>query len=164
MLGSGHCSSPASGQNSGQNLVGGDFAGQLFWEYSRCSHVCSPIRSARMTSPGPSSIINSGAVTPLHPQTGRVIELPAQWPDGGHQRHWLPLPPINISNTYHSYSTETTPVPRSPSRAKNPSSHGSRWKKGKLLGRGTYGQVYVGFDRSVTIVKYKLIYYFPFLS
>ncbi|XP_074327509.1 mitogen-activated protein kinase kinase kinase YODA-like [Apium graveolens] len=132
--------------NSGQKLVGGDFSGQLFVEHSRRSHNCSPIRSPRMTSPGPSSRIHSGAVTPLHPQAERAIELPAQWPDGEHERHRLPLPPINISNTYSSYSTETTPVPRSPSRAENPSSHGPRWKKGKLLGRGTYGQVYVGFD------------------
>ncbi|KAK1374371.1 Mitogen-activated protein kinase kinase kinase YODA [Heracleum sosnowskyi] len=132
--------------NSGQNLVGGDFAGQFFWEYSRCSHDCSPIRSPRMTSPGPSSRIHSGAVTPLHPRAGRAIELPSQWPDAEHQRHRLPLPPINIFSTYSSNLTETTPVPRSPSRAENPSSHGPRWKKGKLLGRGTYGQVYVGFD------------------
>jgi hypothetical protein len=38
-------------------------------------------------------------------------------------------------------------VPRSPGRAENPTSPGSRWKKGKLLGRGTFGHVYVGFNR-----------------
>ncbi|KAK1374370.1 putative GPCR kinase [Heracleum sosnowskyi] len=125
--------SPASGLNSGQNLIGGDFAG----------HDCSAIRNPRMTSSGPSSRIHSGAITPSHIRAGRAKELPAQWPDEEHQRHRLPLPPINISP---SYSAETTPVPQSPSRADNPSSHGPRWKKGKLIGQGTYGQVYVGFD------------------
>jgi hypothetical protein len=38
-------------------------------------------------------------------------------------------------------------VPRSPGRAENPTSPGSRWKKGKLLGRGTFGHVYLGFNR-----------------
>ncbi|KAF8369438.1 hypothetical protein HHK36_032553 [Tetracentron sinense] len=37
-------------------------------------------------------------------------------------------------------------VPRSPGRAETPTSPGSRWKKGKLLGRGTFGHVYVGFN------------------
>nr|XP_017233538.1 PREDICTED: mitogen-activated protein kinase kinase kinase YODA-like [Daucus carota subsp. sativus] len=136
MLGTGHCSNPGSGHNS----VGKNLADQfMIWRHSRGSPECSPIPSPRMiTSPGPSPKIQSGAVTPLRPRAGKAIELPAHWPDGKHEGHRLPLPPIN----YTSYSTETTPVPRSPSRA----SHGPRWKKGQLLGRGTFGHVYVGFD------------------
>ncbi|XP_063944481.1 mitogen-activated protein kinase kinase kinase YODA [Daucus carota subsp. sativus] len=149
-LGSGHCSSPGSGHNSGQNSVGGDMAGQLFWQHSRCSPECSPIPSPRMTSPGPSSRIHSGAVTPLHPLVGGATESPAKWPDDRKQQgHRLPLPPITISNAYPfspSYSTGTTPAPRSPSRTENPTSPGSCWKKGQLLGRGTFGHVYVGFN------------------
>lgn len=144
---------------SGQNSVDGDLAGHLFWQYCRCSPECSPIPTPRMTSPVSSSRIHSGSVTPLHPRSGKAIELLAQGPDGNHQGHRLPLPPINISKAYPSYSTETNPVPRSPSSVKYPTSHGPRWKKGKLLGRGTYGQVYLGFNRSATIMKYKLIHY-----
>ncbi|CAH1415510.1 unnamed protein product [Lactuca virosa] len=51
-LGSGQCSSPGSGHNSGHNSVGGDMsATQLLWQHSRCSPECSPIPSPRMTSP-----------------------------------------------------------------------------------------------------------------
>uniref|UniRef100_A0A5B7CDJ4 mitogen-activated protein kinase kinase kinase n=1 Tax=Davidia involucrata TaxID=16924 RepID=A0A5B7CDJ4_DAVIN len=151
-LGSGHCSSPGSGHNSGHNSVGADMSGQLFWPHSRCSPECSPIPSPRMTSPGPSSRIHSGAVTPLHPRAGgAVTESPTNWPDDGKQQsHRLPLPPITISNSCPfspSYSTATTPaVPRSPGRAENPTSPGSRWQKGRLLGRGAFGHVYLGFS------------------
>ncbi|KVI04718.1 Protein kinase, catalytic domain-containing protein [Cynara cardunculus var. scolymus] len=70
-LGSGHCSSPGSGQNSGHNSMGGEMAG-LFWQPSRGSPEYSPLPSPKMTSPGPSSRIHSGAVTPLHPRAGGV--------------------------------------------------------------------------------------------
>lgn len=154
-LGSGHCSSPGSGHNSGHNSMGGDMSGQLFWQPSRGSPEYSPIPSPRMTSPGPSSRIHSGAVTPVHPRAGGIaIESQTSWPeDGKQQSHRLPLPPVTISNTSpfsHPNSAATSPsVPRSPARAENPSSPVSRWKKGKLLGRGTFGHVYVGFNRYV---------------
>lgn len=154
-LGSGHCSSPGSGHNSSHNSVGGDMSAQMFWQPSRCSPECSPISSPRMTSPGPSSRIQSGSVTPSHPRFGGSnTDLSANWPDdavnGKQQTHRLPLPPLTISNTgpySPSYSTGTTPtVPRSPGRADFVVSHGSRWKKGRLLGRGTFGHVYLGFN------------------
>ncbi|KHN41598.1 Mitogen-activated protein kinase kinase kinase 2 [Glycine soja] len=151
--GSGHCSSPGSGHNSGHNSMGGDMSGQLFWQPSRGSPEYSPVPSPRMTSPGPSSRIQSGAVTPIHPraggtpnesQTGRVDDVKPQ-------SHRLPLPPLAVTNTLpfsHSNSAATSPsMPRSPGRADNPISPGSRWKKGKLLGRGTFGHVYVGFNK-----------------
>ncbi|KAG2709837.1 hypothetical protein I3843_05G235700 [Carya illinoinensis] len=147
-VGSGHCSSPGSGQNSGQNSM----SGQIFWQQSRGSPEYSPVRSPRMTSPGPSSRIHSGAVTPTHPRAGGTsTDSQMSWPDDAKQKsHRLPLPPITISNTSpfsHSNSAATSPsVPRSPGRAENPASPGSRWKKGKLLGRGTFGHVYVGFN------------------
>ncbi|CAK7335562.1 unnamed protein product [Dovyalis caffra] len=152
LLGSGQCSSPGSGYNSGQNSIGGDISGQLLWPNSRCSPECSPLPSPRMTSPGPSSRIHSGAVTPLHPRAvGVTTESPTSRPnDGKQQSHRLPLPPITISNTCPlspTYSTATSPsVPRSPNRMENPTSPGSRWKKGRLLGRGSFGDVYLGFN------------------
>lgn len=147
-LGSGQCSSPGSGHNS----VGGDMSGQLLWPQSRCSPECSPLPSPRMTSPGPSSRIHSGAVTPLHPRAaGAAAESPTSRPDDGKQQsHRLPLPPITISNTCPfspGYSAATSPsLSRSPGRAENPTSPCSRWKKGRLLGRGTFGHVYLGFN------------------
>ncbi|XP_050378695.1 mitogen-activated protein kinase kinase kinase YODA [Argentina anserina] len=165
-----HCSSPGSGHNSGHNSVGGDLSAQLFWQQNRCSPECSPIPSprmtspgpssrmtspgpsSRMTSPGPSSRIQSGAVTPLHPRAGgSALESPTSRPDDGKQKsHRLPLPPITTTRACPfspAYSPATTPtVPRSPGRAENPPSPGSRWKKGRLLGRGTFGHVYLGFN------------------
>ncbi|XP_057463338.1 mitogen-activated protein kinase kinase kinase YODA-like [Actinidia eriantha] len=148
LLGSGQCSSPGSGHNSG----GGDMTGQLFWQHNRCSPGCSPIPSSRMTSPGPSSRIHSGAVTPLHPRAGlTAMETPANRSDEKKlQSHRLPLPPITISNSCPfspSYSMPPPPpLPRSPGKAETPTSPGSRWKKGRLLGRGTFGHVYLGFN------------------
>ncbi|KGN50305.1 mitogen-activated protein kinase kinase kinase YODA [Cucumis sativus] len=147
--GSGHCSSPGSGYNSGHNSMGGDLSGQLFLQQSRGSPEYSPVPSPRMTSPGPSSRVHSGAVTPIHPRAGGIpTDSQTSWPDEK-QTHRLPLPPVAISNApfSHSNSAATSPsVPRSPGRADNPASPGSRWKKGKLLGRGTFGHVYVGFN------------------
>ncbi|KAK7315084.1 hypothetical protein VNO77_33616 [Canavalia gladiata] len=151
--GSGHCSSPGSGHNSGHNSMGGDMSGQLFWQPSRGSPEYSPVPSPRMTSPGPSSRIQSGAVTPIHPRAGVTpTESQTGWVDDGKQQsHRLPLPPLAITNSMpfsHSNSAATSPsMPRSPGRADNPISPGSRWKKGKLLGRGTFGHVYVGFNK-----------------
>ncbi|XP_078441808.1 protein kinase superfamily protein isoform X2 [Wolffia australiana] len=143
IVGSGQCSSPGSGQTSGHNSMGGDMSGQLFWLHSRGSTECSPIPSPRMTSPGPSSRIHSGAVSPLHPcACGTAPESPKQ-------RHRLPLPPMSNCNASHfpsSSASSISPYPRSPGRQENPTSPGLRWKRGKLIGRGTFGHVYIGFN------------------
>ncbi|KAK3154850.1 hypothetical protein QOZ80_2BG0195860 [Eleusine coracana subsp. coracana] len=151
-VGSGQCSSPGSGQTSGHNSVGGDMLAQLFWQPSRGSPECSPIPSPRMTSPGPSSRVHSGSVSPLHPRAGGMgPESPTNRHAEGKkkQTHRLPLPPLSTSNnsTYlQNNSTPASPISRSPGRTENPPSPGSRWKKGKLIGRGTFGHVYVGFN------------------
>lgn len=152
-LGSGQCSSPGSGQTSGHNSVGGDMLGPIFWQPSRGSPECSPIPSPRMTSPGPSSRVHSGSVSPLHPRAGGVTpESPTNRHAEGNkkQTHRLPLPPLSIANSstfLPNSSTPASPISRSPGRTENPPSPGSRWKKGKLIGRGTFGHVYAGFNR-----------------
>lgn len=154
LLGSAQCSSPGSGQTSGHNSMGGDMSAQLFWLHSRGSTECSPVPSPRMTSPGPNSRIHSGSVSPLHPRAGGTTqESPTSRADEGRkQSHRLPLPPINISNCSPFPSTNSTSnsprsILHSPARMDNPTSPGSRWKKGKLIGQGTFGHVYVGFNR-----------------
>lgn len=151
LLGSGHCSSPGSVQNSGQNSIGGDMSAQPFWPHSRCSPECSPVPSPRMTSPAPGSRIHSGAVTPLHPRSGGTsAESSIAWLDDGKQQsHRLPLPPISIPHSHFSPYSVAPAIPRSPGRTENPPIPGSRWKKGRLIGRGTFGHVYLGFNRSV---------------
>ncbi|XP_060207069.1 mitogen-activated protein kinase kinase kinase YODA isoform X1 [Lycium barbarum] len=149
-LGSGHCSSPGSGQNSGHNSIVGDMSGQPFWPLSRCSPECSPVPSPRMTSPGPGSRIHSGAVTPLHPRaSGASAESSTASLDNGKQQsHRLPLPPISIphSSGFSPAYSMAPAIPRSPGRTGNPPTPGPRWKKGRLIGRGTFGHVYLGFN------------------
>ncbi|KAJ8526933.1 hypothetical protein K7X08_029410 [Anisodus acutangulus] len=149
-LGSGHCSSSGSGQNSGHNSIGGDMSEQPFWPHSRCSPECSPVPSPRMTSPGTGSRIHSGAVTPLHPRAGGASakSSTASLYNGKQQSHRLPLPPISIPHSsVFSPSYSMAPAnSRSPGRTGNPPSPGPRWKKGRLVGRGTFGHVYLGFN------------------
>ncbi|KAK1266943.1 Mitogen-activated protein kinase kinase kinase YODA [Acorus gramineus] len=129
LVGSGHCSSPGSGQNSGHNSMGGDMSAQFFWQHSRGSPECSPIPSPRMTSPGPSSRIHSGTVSPRHPRAGGTApESPKNWSDEGKLKsHRLPLPPITTSHSspfspLNSSATNSPSIPRSPGRADNPTS------------------------------------------
>ncbi|KAK9665479.1 hypothetical protein RND81_14G114700 [Saponaria officinalis] len=151
-LGSGHCSSPGSGHNSGNNSVGGDMLGQLL--LGRPSRMTSPehfpIPSPRMTSPGPSSRVQSGTVTPIHPTAAgsSSVLYARRGNDGKRKSHPLPLPPVIIPSPFsNGNSAATSPsIPRSPARAENLPSPGSRWKKGKMLGRGTFGHVYLGFS------------------
>lgn len=151
-LGSGQCSSPGSGQTSGHNSMVGDIPGQLLWQPRLGSPEYSPNPSPRLTSPGPSSRIHSGAVTPLHPRAGGGNpESQSNWHDEAKkQSHPLPLPPITTSNSFFSHPNSAVASPsltRSPGRVENLAGPGSRWKKGKLIGRGTFGHVYVGFNR-----------------
>ncbi|KAK7399199.1 hypothetical protein VNO78_10377 [Psophocarpus tetragonolobus] len=151
-IASGQCYSSVSGHNSGHNSVGGGLLGQMIWPHSRCSPECSPIPSPRITSPGPSSRIHSGTVTPMNPKAeGAVAEAPTRRHDDVKQKN-LQLPPaITVTKSCPfspTYSASTTPsAPRSPARSENSTSAGSRWKKGQLLGRGTFGHVYLGFNR-----------------
>ncbi|CAK8579210.1 unnamed protein product [Lathyrus sativus] len=150
-IASGHCFSPGSGHNSSNNSVGGDPS--AFRAHNKCSAECSPIPSPRMTSPGPSSRIQSSNVSPLHPKAGgAAAELPTRRPDVNKQQsHRLPLPPIKVTKPCPfspTYSVSSTPsAPRSPARPEISTSPGSRWTKGHLLGRGTFGHVYLGFSR-----------------
>ncbi|KAL5052998.1 hypothetical protein RYX36_033680 [Vicia faba] len=150
-IASGHCYSPVSGHNSSNNSVGGDPS--AFRAPNKCSAECSPIPSPRLTSPGPNSRIQSSNVSPLHPKAGgAAAELPTRRPDVNKQQsHRLPLPPIKVTKPCPfspTYSVSSTPsAPRSPARPENSTSPGSRWTKGHLLGRGTFGHVYLGFSR-----------------
>lgn len=154
-LGSGQCSSPGSGQTSGHNSMGGDILGQ-FWQHSRRgSPEYSPIPSPRMTSPGPSSRIHSGTVSPCAGGTAPGSPT-SRLDEGKKQRHRLPEPSRNIPGSSmfgpnNSVTNNSIPMPRSPGRPDNPST--PRWKKGKLIGHGTFGHVYVGFNRYANLTE-----------
>ncbi|KAJ6353811.1 hypothetical protein OIU76_002770 [Salix suchowensis] len=94
----------------------------------------------RSRSPVPSSRAASRPTSPLHTLFGGMsIDSPTgRLEDGKNECHPLPLPPGS---------------PTSPSSLPGPKTAGvtemstlSRWNKGKLLGRGTFGHVYLGFN------------------
>ncbi|CAN6458632.1 unnamed protein product [Victoria cruziana] len=118
------------------------------------NHSLAP--SPRDRSPGPGLRVN-GACTP--PLPSRSESPRSRQDDSRYQCHPLPLPPsFPCSPTSPpptcSTSTSTSPTPHSSTRpgfSKGSCMNGdlclkSRWKKGKLLGRGTFGHVYVGFN------------------
>lgn len=148
---SGHCVSPGSRQTSRHNSV--DTSGQILWPISRCSPESSPILSPKLRSPGPCSKVLSGAVTPVHSAGVATMELPPMRLDEGRQqqRHRLPVPPLSLSVS-SPFSPPSTSAPvspsilRSPGRAESSAVFSQKWKKGRLLGRGTFGEVYLGFN------------------
>ncbi|KAJ9541734.1 hypothetical protein OSB04_028240 [Centaurea solstitialis] len=102
-------------------------------------------------SPGPGSRV--GATTsPLHPRFGGT-----SLDDGRSECHPLPLPPGSPTSPSSALSSiRTCSSPTSPSSVlsnmktlsvmENSTCQPSKWKKGKLLGRGTFGHVYLGFN------------------
>ncbi|XP_050205720.1 mitogen-activated protein kinase kinase kinase 3 isoform X2 [Mercurialis annua] len=107
----------------------------------RSRSPCPGSRSPRpgSKSPGPAS---RGA-SPIHPSLLGGINLDSptgRIEDGKNQGHPLPLPPGSPT------SPSSLPCSRTPVVTENASVPVSRWKKGKLLGRGTFGHVYLGFN------------------
>ncbi|XP_074264806.1 mitogen-activated protein kinase kinase kinase YODA-like [Silene latifolia] len=111
---------PGSGQNLEHDPVG-DM--HLLSPQNGCSAECSPILSPKMTSPGCRSLMQSGCVTPLHHSAGP-------------KSHKLPLPPVSLSSYF----------PKSRGQGESSTSPVSRWKKGRMIGSGTFGHVYLGFN------------------
>lgn len=106
---------------------------------------CEP-RLSPLRSPGRGSRAFPTATSPLHPRSGSGTNLDS--PNGKQEEvrgeyHRLPLPPGSPTS------------PSSPLRSSRPclgtdishsNSNLSKWRKGKLLGRGTFGHVYCGFN------------------
>ncbi|XP_004503937.1 mitogen-activated protein kinase kinase kinase 3-like [Cicer arietinum] len=100
--------------------------------------------NVRSKSPGPGS---RGPTSPTSPLHSRLHALSLDSPtgkqdDGKSQCHPLPLPPG--SPTSPSSSALSNTRPNGP--FENTLTNLSKWKKGKLLGRGTFGHVYLGFN------------------
>ncbi|XP_022132587.1 mitogen-activated protein kinase kinase kinase 3 [Momordica charantia] len=97
----------------------------------------------RPRSPGPGSRGPTSPTSPLNPRlSGMSLESPTGKLDDGKSRcHKLPLPPS---------SNPTSPSSLTSTRAMNlgdtNTTTQSKWQKGRLLGRGTFGHVYLGFN------------------
>ncbi|XP_068647647.1 mitogen-activated protein kinase kinase kinase 3-like isoform X1 [Aristolochia californica] len=98
----------------------------------------------RSRSPGPVSRPQSRLSSPLHPRLAGINpDSPTERPeDGKTQGHPLPLPPgsPNSSSSPHVMRSNGVQL------HENGQTLRSKWKKGRLLGRGTFGHVYVGFN------------------
>ncbi|XP_077249820.1 mitogen-activated protein kinase kinase kinase 3-like isoform X3 [Tasmannia lanceolata] len=97
--------------------------------------------SPRSRSPGPGSRGHSLLASPLHPQAcGFSSDSPMEkQEDGRSPCHPLPLPP-------GSPNSSSPRALRNIGVNDNVHCLHSRWKKGRLLGRGTFGHVYAGFN------------------
>ncbi|CAJ1974878.1 unnamed protein product [Sphenostylis stenocarpa] len=97
----------------------------------------------RSKSPGPGSRGPTSPTSPLHPKL-LVLSLDSptgRQEDGRGECHPLPLPPGSPTSP-SSFLSST----RANGVAEHTTGTLSKWKKGKLLGRGTFGHVYLGFN------------------
>ncbi|XP_058081850.1 mitogen-activated protein kinase kinase kinase 5-like [Magnolia sinica] len=101
----------------------------------------SPLHSPAARSPGPKSSTPTGAASQLHSKTSS--DGSTSWPDVNRTIivHPLPLPP-RAAVTRTSLGFFSQPAVRS-----EVSSMSSQWQKGKLIGSGTFGKVYVATNR-----------------
>ncbi|KAG2724520.1 hypothetical protein I3843_01G020400 [Carya illinoinensis] len=114
------------------------FPPPAFFDYSPFSCDTSPHHSPRARSPLQNTKSPSVPTSPLHSTARRES-------NGTVNVHPLPLPP-GAANSSSSVPTpqpiSTPPISKSESVPRN-----SQWQKGKLIGRGTFGSVYVATHR-----------------
>uniref|UniRef100_A0A5B7AXL3 mitogen-activated protein kinase kinase kinase n=1 Tax=Davidia involucrata TaxID=16924 RepID=A0A5B7AXL3_DAVIN len=93
-------------------------------------------------SPGPGSRGPTTTTSPLHPRfCGMSLDSPTgKLEDGKSEGHPLPLPPGSPTSPSALHNARTCGM------TENTNSNLSKWKKGRLLGRGTFGHVYLGFN------------------
>ncbi|XP_021754180.1 mitogen-activated protein kinase kinase kinase YODA-like [Chenopodium quinoa] len=139
LVGPEHCCNLGSEKISGPNPVSDQsFFGPQSGRTPNYSRIPSPI----MISPSRGSCVQNGVVSPLHPMD--------RFGDGKPESHKLPLPPATacsscpFSSSYVGVNTPTNP--RTHVRPGISTSPVSQWKKGRLIGSGTFGQVYLGFN------------------
>ena len=94
----------------------------------------------RPKSPGAGSRGPTSPTSPLHQRILSLDSPTGKQEDGKSECHPLPLPPGSPT------SPSTLSTPRANGSLENNASNLSKWKKGKLLGRGTFGHVYLGFN------------------
>ncbi|GAB2279171.1 hypothetical protein Dimus_013824 [Dionaea muscipula] len=96
-------------------------------------------------SPGPGSRVATTSTSPLHPRLAGInVDYPSgRQEDGRSQGHPLPLPPSSPASASPVHHMRVNFVAENSS---NGISMSSKWMKGELLGRGSFGHVYKGFN------------------
>lgn len=100
--------------------------------------------NVRSRSPGPRSRGPTSPTSPLHHRlSGVSLESPTgKKEDGKSVCHKLPLPPGSPTSP-----SAALPSTRTCGVNENTPFTLSKWRRGRLLGRGTFGHVYLGFNR-----------------
>lgn len=113
----------------------------------------------RSPTPTPVSKWQTNQASSIHPRAcGYSPEtFKERQDDRSNHGHPLPLPPSPPSSP-------PVHLLRNNSTKESVQSLHSRWKKGKLLGRGTFGHVYVGFNRYLSSSLFELIHGYSFFS
>ncbi|XP_044511918.1 mitogen-activated protein kinase kinase kinase 5-like isoform X2 [Mangifera indica] len=122
-----------------------------FLDSSRnCTSSISPVRTSVYStdhSPLHSPTMQSPKLSPRSPKfyfPSHPQSLPQPEPGSHASAHKLPLPPGALAAPQSSMlSSVIHPVIETP----NPSSMKNQWQKGKLIGRGTFGSVYIATNR-----------------
>ncbi|XP_073151550.1 mitogen-activated protein kinase kinase kinase 3-like [Henckelia pumila] len=105
-------------------------------------HVENRALSPLSRSPGRGPRCITTATSPIHSRINGInLDYSnGKVDDGRNEFHKLPLPPGS------PVSSSAVSTPRSPGTPESPGGISSKWRKGKLLGRGTFGHVYLGFN------------------
>ncbi|GFY91283.1 mitogen-activated protein kinase kinase kinase 3 [Actinidia rufa] len=137
--GSGSVSSESSSGSSSDDHVHLDQV--QFGNFSNRGHGDTKL-GPMPRSPGPGSRSATTATSPLHPRfCGTNLESPnGKQEEGKGEYHRLPLPPGSPT------SPSSLPNTRTCIANENTNPNLSKWKRGRLLGRGTFGHVYLGFN------------------
>ncbi|KAE8689194.1 Mitogen-activated protein kinase kinase kinase YODA [Hibiscus syriacus] len=101
--------------------------------------------NARSRSPGPRAKGPTSPTSPLHHQLSAVSidSTTGRKEDGKSVGHKLPLPPGSPTSPSASLPSIST---RACGVSENSHCTLSKWRKGRLLGKGTFGHVYLGFN------------------
>ncbi|XVF61125.1 hypothetical protein PTKIN_Ptkin08bG0103900 [Pterospermum kingtungense] len=111
-----------------------------FYDYTAFSTDSTPLHSPPNRSPRRNNRSQSGPSSPIHQKLS--LEISSSRPDsnGPIYVHPLPLPPgaamASTSASVTQGTTKSEPLPMN-----------CQWQKGKLIGRGTFGSVYVASNR-----------------
>eukprot|EP00261_Vitis_vinifera_P017671 XP_010647447.1 PREDICTED: mitogen-activated protein kinase kinase kinase YODA [Vitis vinifera] len=116
------------------------FTPQMSPEQTMFSTDNSPLHSPTVKSPHVNPRSPSGPASPLHPKISLETSTARRENNSHANVHRLPLPPGVVAppqaSSIHPVIAKTESFPMT-----------TQWQKGKLIGRGTFGSVYVATNR-----------------
>lgn len=120
------------------------FTPQMSPEQTMFSTDNSPLHSPTVKSPHVNPRSPSGPASPLHPKISLETSTARRENNSHANVHRLPLPPGVVAppqaSSIHPVIAKTESFPMT-----------TQWQKGKLIGRGTFGSVYVATNRYVNL-------------